>query len=166
MRDPGAVAYVSAMATETSEDYERAARQLLALLIRISGWTQRRLDSHLGYSVGHVSRLLTGNTRLLYSHILDLLGAIEVEPVSFFDVLHPSTSPLHLLDLVARVRRIGEGKADDPALLPVEERVRRSVERFRVEIPGRRMRGGAHGGSKAEGASPRKRRSSPSKRSS
>ena len=157
MQGPGSVAYPPAMATETSEDYERSARQLLALLIKISGWTQRRLDSHLGYSVGHVSRLMTGHTRLLYIHILDLLGAMGVEPAIFFEVLHPSASPLHLLELIARVRRIGEGKADDPALLPVEERVRRSGERFRVEFPGVRVRGGGHGG-------PRKRRSSPPKR--
>lgn len=152
--------------TTTTEDYERAALRLLKLLVRVSGWTQRRLDAHLGYSVGVVSRLLAGKTRLLYTHILDILAAVGVEPASFFDVLHPSTSPLQLLELVARVRRIGAGE-DDPALLPVEERVQLSVERFRAEIGGVKIRGGAHGGSKLQGSpSPRRRRSSAAKRSS
>ena len=129
---------------ESSEDYEKAALRLLVLLIRVTGWTQRRLDRHLGYSVGYISRLLTGNTKLLYAHILDILKAIGVEPARFFEVLHPDTSPQHLLEVLERAHRLRDAGEQDPAVLPVGERVRLSLDRFRVEYGARRVRGGAH----------------------
>jgi len=148
------------MSTDSTEDYEKAALRLLVLLIRITGWTQRRLDRHLGYSLGYMSRLLTGNARLLYSHILEILGAIGVEPARFFAVLHPDSSPEHLLALVEQTRRIAEGAEKDPAGLAVAERVRRSVERLRVEFGARTVRGGSQPGSESPGASPGRRRRS------
>jgi transcriptional regulator with XRE-family HTH domain len=129
---------------ESHEDYEKAARRLLVLLIRVTGWTQRRLDRQLGYSVGYVSRLLTGNTKLLYTHILEILKAIGVEPARFFEVLHPDTSPQHLLEVLERAHRIRDAAEKDPAGIPVAERVGLALDRFRVEYGARRVRGGAH----------------------
>ncbi len=157
------------MSTEPTEEFEKAAVRLLALLIKLSGWTRRRLDAHLGYSVGYMSRLLTGNTKLLYTHILEILNTIGLEPARFFDVLHPGTSPQHLLEILERARRIGQGVEEDPALLPIGERVRVSVDRFRVEFGERRVRDLSPRQPKSaggKGASPRKRRTSAAKRSS
>lgn len=135
------------MSTPAFEDYEKAAVRLLGILIRITGWTQRRLDRRLGYSLGYMSRLLTGNTKLLYTHILEILNAIGIEPARFFAVLHPDHSPEHLLALIEETQRIAAGGEEDPARLPVGKRVRLAVDRLQAEFGARRVLGEPQGDS-------------------
>jgi hypothetical protein len=76
------------MSPDPEDDLE-TARDLLRALIQAQGYNLQALDAKLAFARGHVSRLLTGATRLTYGQILEILRAIEVEPSLFFSTLHP-----------------------------------------------------------------------------
>jgi hypothetical protein len=71
------------------EDELDAARRLLRHLIRVQEVNLQDLDKRFGYTRGYVSRLLHGDTRLTYQHVLQILKAIDVEPALYFSTLHP-----------------------------------------------------------------------------
>jgi transcriptional regulator with XRE-family HTH domain len=122
----------------SQEEYERAALKLLGLLIQVTGWTRRRLDARLGFAQGYLSRLLTGNTKLLYTHILAILAEVEIEPAQFFAVLHPEAERRTVIELVERARRIAAG--EEPVPESLDERMQRFVDRVKVECGGRTRR--------------------------
>lgn len=121
------------------EPYEEAAVRLLSALIQLTGWTRQEVDQRLGFSRGYTSRLLTGNCKLLYRHVLLILEAIGIAPALYFEVLH-GTGPV-----AARARPGG----DAPDL---EARIREAARRVAGELgmPAR-----------APGAKPRKRAAPP-----
>ncbi len=125
------------------EPYEAAAVRLLSVLIQLTGWTRQEVDERLGFSRGYTSRLLTGNCKLLYRHVLLILEAIGVAPAHYFEVLH-GTGPL-----AARVRA---GDAPD-----LEARIREAARRVTAELgmPAR-----------APGAKPRRKTAPPAASSS
>lgn len=104
------------------EPYEEAAVRLLSVLIQLTGWTRQEVDERLGFSRGYTSRLLTGNCKLLYRHVLLILDAIGVSPALYFEVLH-GTAPL-----AARVRPPA-GDAPD-----LEARIREAALRVTGEL--------------------------------
>jgi transcriptional regulator with XRE-family HTH domain len=109
------------------EPDERAALKLLSALVQVTGWTRSDLDQRLGFAGGYTSRLLTGNTKLLYVHVLMILDAIGIERSFFFSTLSPrSSSPREMLAALQELQRHAEGAAAAPP--PVEERIRQAVE--------------------------------------
>jgi len=106
------------MSTTLDERVE-AARKLLEKLIDATGWTRQELDEKLGLSHGYLSRLLTGNTKLTYRHILLILDAIELEPGFFFGTLHPRSRPrwesLLYQEVADELERRGHGERAAPA---------------------------------------------------
>jgi transcriptional regulator with XRE-family HTH domain len=77
------------MAPSDSADDIEAARLLLRRLIRAQGLTLQEIDAKLQYARGYLSRIVNGETRLTYQHILDILRAIDVPPSLYFTTLHP-----------------------------------------------------------------------------
>jgi len=70
----------------------QAARTLLRRLIQAQGFTLGEIDAKLHYARGYVSRLIHGQARLTYQHILSIMKSIELEPALFFSTLHPYSS--------------------------------------------------------------------------
>jgi hypothetical protein len=73
---------------ETSEDDEvRRALKLLEALVKAHGLTKKALDQKLRKGPGYISQVLTGRLGLKYHHILEILGALELDPGLFFRAL-------------------------------------------------------------------------------
>ena len=72
----------------TVDERVEAARKFLLRLILASRITREEIDRRLGWSRGATSRLLTGNAKLTYRHILEILGVLKVDPYFFFSTLH------------------------------------------------------------------------------
>jgi transcriptional regulator with XRE-family HTH domain len=73
---------------EMSEDVEvRRALKLLEALIKAHGLTKKALDQKLSKGPGYISQVLTGRLELKYRHILEILGALELDPGLFFRAL-------------------------------------------------------------------------------
>jgi transcriptional regulator with XRE-family HTH domain len=122
----------------TQEEYERVALELLASLIQVTGWTRRRLDARLGCAQGYLSRLLTGHTKLLYTHILAILAELQIEPAQFFEVLHPKAERRQVVDLIEQARRIAAG--EEPVPESLDERIRLFLGKVKAERGGRTRR--------------------------
>lgn len=88
------------------KDQGQAALMLLSSLIRVRGWSRNALDRELGFRTGYLSRLLLGNTKLLYEHILLILEAIDIEPSFFFNCLHGPGAPERLEEVPPRIEQI------------------------------------------------------------
>ena len=63
------------------------ARKLMEALIRAEGLTDHALDERLGRGAGYVSQVLGEQQDLKYRQILELLGAVGLEPGLFFRAL-------------------------------------------------------------------------------
>lgn len=66
----------------------KAALGMLHRLIAATGFTHQQIDRMLGLGRGYTSRLLAGQFKLTYSHILEILYTIGVEPSVFFAAIH------------------------------------------------------------------------------
>jgi hypothetical protein len=120
--------------------------RLLSVLIQVTGWTRQEVDDRLGFGRGYTSRLLTGNCKLLYRHVLGILEAIGIAPEFYFRVLHgpgPVAGPS---------RRAGQ-----PNEAELEARIREAARLVVAEI-GRPAR--------APGAKPRRKSGEPAAASS
>jgi hypothetical protein len=122
-----------------ADPFEKAAVRLLSVLIQLTGWTRQEVDDRLGFGRGYTSRLLTGNCKLLYRHVLAILEAIGIAPAFYFDVLH-GTGPV-----AGRSRPAGQPNEAD-----TEARIREAARLVVAEI-GRPAR--------APGAKPRRKKS-------
>ena len=126
-----------------------AARQFLRRLIQAQGITLQDLDKRLGFTRGYVSRLLHGETRLTYQHILEILEAIDIDPSIYFSTLHPQRQHRRepealrieeLRELVSQLHRILPAAEESiPALAPpaseedVEARIQDAVREVLAE---------------------------------
>ena len=72
----------------TVDDRVEAARKFLLRLLLASRLTREEVDRRLGWSRGATSRLLTGNAKLTYRHILQILEVANFAPDHFFSTLH------------------------------------------------------------------------------
>jgi transcriptional regulator with XRE-family HTH domain len=63
------------------------ALKFLEALIKAHGLTKKALDQRLGKGPGYISQVLTGRMELKFRHILEILGALELEPGLFFRAL-------------------------------------------------------------------------------
>lgn len=116
-------------------EYEKAALRLLSVLIELTGSNRQEIDERLGFSRGYTSRLLTGNCKLLYRHVLSILDTIGISAELYFGVLHgPGRLP----------RSCRATSAPLPADL--EPRIREAAEQVIAELgrparaPGSRLR--------------------------
>jgi transcriptional regulator with XRE-family HTH domain len=74
--------------SERADDIEvRRALKLLEALIKAHGLTKKALDQKLRKGPGYISQVLTGRLELKYRHILEILGALELDPGLFFRAL-------------------------------------------------------------------------------
>jgi len=70
--------------SERADDIEvRRALKLLEALIKAHGRTKKALDQKLRKGPGYISQVLTGRLELKYRHILEILGALELDPGLF-----------------------------------------------------------------------------------
>jgi plasmid maintenance system antidote protein VapI len=76
----------------STDEALKAARTLLRRLIQAQGFTLGEIDAKLHFARGYVSRLIHGQARLTYQHILTIMAAIGVDPALFFSTLHPYPS--------------------------------------------------------------------------
>jgi transcriptional regulator with XRE-family HTH domain len=72
--------------------------------IRRSRFTQRKIESRIGFSQGYLSQILGGTVEIKYWQLLAILDAMELEPSEFFRELFPRhrVPALDSLDDVAR----------------------------------------------------------------
>lgn len=77
---------------DREEVVERIRREL-RILVRESGWTQRRVEEANGFTQGYLSQVLQGHITLTVRHLYGILLAIEMTPEEFFArVLHRTSS--------------------------------------------------------------------------
>ena len=76
----------------------------LHLRIRRSRFTQRTIESRVGFSRGYLSQILGGTVEIKYWQLLAILDVMEIEPSEFFSELFPRRRhpALESLDDVAR----------------------------------------------------------------
>jgi hypothetical protein len=75
------------MSQQPQTDETRRALKLLEALIKVHGLTKKALDAKLGKGAGYTSQVLTGRLELKYRHILEILGALDLDPGMFFRAL-------------------------------------------------------------------------------
>lgn len=118
------------------ELHEReAARlaELLSLLVRVSGRSQRALEQELELS--GVGEILNGRVGLRLGHVLMILGALGVDPGDFFRWAYPFRGQPS--ELIENARTLGPepeaGGSEAAQSLPdtaFDERVRQSILRL------------------------------------
>lgn len=90
--------------------------ELVRALIRETGWTQKGLDAALGWWPGQTSQLFNGHADFKLSQLYDLLGAMGVDPQTFYlRLAGQSTTPdieRRVAALEAALRRQSNGGAD------------------------------------------------------
>jgi hypothetical protein len=86
-------------------------RKLLAVVIDISGGTQRALERRLGWGTGTISNVLTGRVELKLVHVVGITLAAGFHPGLFFAVAYPKEVPigpvLSVEDFARRLERLG-----------------------------------------------------------
>src|SRR6185295_3293370 len=110
--------------TDTPEgDPVEPVLRLLSRLVHEAGFSARALDRELGYSRGQSNAILAGQQQLRYRNILEILGALGIEPKDFFALLYwDASEPLPpSLEAIYR-RQAGLPKADKsrPSKFPKE----------------------------------------------
>ena len=99
--------------TDTTNDGIEPLLRLLTRLVHEAGFSGRALDRKLGYSRGQSNAILSGQQHLRFQNILDILGALGIEPKDFFALLYwDSSEPMPpKLEAIYR-RQAGLPKAD------------------------------------------------------
>jgi len=144
------------------DEVKRAAR-LLETMMKMAGVNRQELDQRMGAGRGYSSQVLSGRMELKYRHILAMLAALDVEPVTFFGILFPQREELlgggtSMERLLGQLRRINPDRASErpepaaaaagtPALAAVtpddlDRRIRAVVKEMLGEKPVR-TRGGS-----------------------
>lgn len=75
--------------SELTESEVKRLTDLLGSAIKFSGWTQREIEKHHGWSSGSLSRLLSGGIELKLKHVLDICEVIGFPPERFFHAAYP-----------------------------------------------------------------------------
>lgn len=86
---------------DRDEVVERIRREL-RILVRESGWTQRRVEETNGFTQGYLSQVLQGHIALTARHLFGILLAIGMAPEDFFDRVLHRTSTDELRERMAR----------------------------------------------------------------
>lgn len=83
------------------EVVERIRREL-RVLVRESGWTQRRVEEVNGFTQGYLSQVLQGHIALTVRHLCGILLTIGMTPDDFFSRVLRHTSTEELRERLAR----------------------------------------------------------------
>lgn len=75
--------------SDLTESEVKRLTDLLGSAIKFSGWTQREIEKHHGWSSGSLSRLLSGGIELKLKHVLDICEVIGFPPERFFHAAYP-----------------------------------------------------------------------------
>ena len=75
--------------SDLNESEVKRLTGLLGSAIKFSGWTQREIEKHHGWSSGSLSRLLSGGIELKLKHVLDVCEVIGFPPERFFHAAYP-----------------------------------------------------------------------------
>lgn len=75
--------------SDLNESEVKRLTDLLGSAIKFSGWTQREIEKHHGWSSGSLSRLLSGGIELKLKHVLDVCEVIGFPPERFFRAAYP-----------------------------------------------------------------------------
>jgi transcriptional regulator with XRE-family HTH domain len=62
---------------------------MIKTAMRVLGYTNRDVERKLGLSSSYLSRLFSGLIDLKFQHIVDIAGAIEMEPVELIYFAYP-----------------------------------------------------------------------------
>jgi transcriptional regulator with XRE-family HTH domain len=124
----------------SDEEEVRRALKMLEALIKAHGSTKKALDQKLGKGPGYISQVLTGRLELKYRHILEILGALDLDPGLFFRALflepeRPSESGRMMERFLEGLQKMGYyGEKLPPAPLPLidaaelDRRIRAAIE--------------------------------------
>lgn len=109
--------------------------ELLSLLIRVSGRSQRALEQELELGGAGLGEILGGTVGLRLGHVLMILGALGVDPGDFFRWAYPFRGQSS--ELIENARTLGPepevGGGEAMQSLPdtaFDERVRQSLLRL------------------------------------
>lgn len=86
---------------QRDEVVERIRREL-RILVRESGWTQRRVEDANGFTPGYLSQVLQGHIALTVRHLYGILLVIEMTPEEFFSRVVGLASGDELRERMAR----------------------------------------------------------------
>ncbi len=117
----------------------RKLRELLALVIKLAGLTQRDVEARLGLGSGYVSNVLKGRVELKHAHVAGILAAAHAHPGEVMEVLYPKDQPFGRVeagDFARRLERLGglpktKPPEPDPEALP---KTREELWRFVVAV--------------------------------
>lgn len=113
--------------------------QLVKMVMRMLGVTNRELSRRLGINPSHLSRILNGQLELKVEHLLKISAAVGLQPDEFFRLAYPTrTEPPTESAQVLR-GLLPEGRAaiapppappasEAPALGISEEEINRRIE--------------------------------------
>ena len=109
--------------TDTTDDGIEPLLRLLARLVHEAGFSGRALDRKLGYSRGQSNAILSGQQHLRFQNILDVLGALGIEPKDFFALLYWDSSepmPPNLESIYRRQAGLPQADKTRPSRYPAE----------------------------------------------
>jgi transcriptional regulator with XRE-family HTH domain len=117
----------------------RKLRELLALVVKLAGLTQRDVEERLGLGSGYVSNVLKGRVELKHSHVAGILAAAHAHPADVMAVQYPRDEPFGHVeagDFTRRLERLGglpktKPPEPDPEALP---KTREELWRFVVAV--------------------------------
>lgn len=99
---------------------------LLKNAIRLSNYTYRDVERHLGWRVGTITRLLRGGLGLKIEYLLSILGVVGLSPARFFAAAYPAASTTavagssedRLFRLLEQMHGAPESRPAAPAITP------------------------------------------------
>jgi transcriptional regulator with XRE-family HTH domain len=115
---------------DPDEESRRLAR-LLAYLLKLDDRSIRSVEQELGLGSSALGKVLNGTIRLQMSHVLMILGVLDMPPGEFFSLAYPqkSLAPHRLVKEMARLQ--GPEGEESPQF---EARVRRTLLRLLWEL--------------------------------
>jgi len=116
---------------------------MIKTAMRVLGYTNRDVERKLGLSSSYLSRLFSGLIELKFQHIVDIAGAIEMDPVEliYFAYPQPKVPPTKA---AARMRTLIGGpaaaaaearqQAEPPSQKDLEEMMRSMMKKFFADM--------------------------------
>jgi hypothetical protein len=105
--------------------------EVLDYLIRRSGLSGREIERRLGWALGLLPKVLGRDKNLKVSHVLEILAALNVDPLLFYSLAH-SEKPVSDETFAALAKTIGSRPAGElPAMTrdELEEHLENAVRR-------------------------------------
>jgi len=107
---------------------------LLGILLKLDHRSIRSVEQQLGFGTSALGKVLNGNIRLQMSHVIMILGVLEMTPAEFFDLAYQQKpkSPHRLVQELRKTQGdVEEDQSETPAF---EAKVRRTLLKLLWEL--------------------------------